>query len=64
MREFMRKYSGRLIGSSAGLLVAVLFLTIGFFRTLLVLICVGIGFFIGLFRDSKENSSSLWKDIA
>lgn len=55
MKEFMRKYFGRLIGSGAGLVVAVLFLSIGFFRTLLILICVGIGFFIGLFKDSKEE---------
>jgi uncharacterized membrane protein len=55
MKEFMRKYSGRLIGSSIGLAIAVLFLSIGFFRTLLILICVGIGYFLGLFRDSKEE---------
>jgi uncharacterized membrane protein len=55
MKEFMRKYSGRLIGSSAGLVVAILFLLLGFFRTLLILICVAAGFFIGLFRDSKEE---------
>lgn len=55
VKEFMRKYTGRVIGSSAGLVIAVLFLTIGFWRTLLVLVCVGIGFSIGLFRDSKEE---------
>jgi uncharacterized membrane protein len=32
-----------------------LFLSIGFFRTMLILICVGIGFFVGLFKDSKEE---------
>jgi uncharacterized membrane protein len=55
LKEFLRKYSGRLLGASVGLTAAVLFLTIGFFRTLLILICVGIGYFIGLFRDSKEE---------
>jgi uncharacterized membrane protein len=55
IREFLRKYGGRVAGSAAGLAVAILFLTIGFFRTLLVLICVGIGFFVGMFRDSREE---------
>lgn len=55
MKEFLRKYLGRVLGSSAGLLVAVLFLTLGFFRTLLIVICVAAGFFLGMFRDSKEE---------
>lgn len=52
---FLLKYTGRLAGSAVGLTVAVLFLTLGFFRTLLIAICVGIGFFLGLFRDSRED---------
>lgn len=55
VREFLHRYGGRVAGSASGLTVAILFLTIGFLRTLLVLICVGIGFCIGMFRDSKED---------
>lgn len=55
MKEFLRKYSGRLAGSAVGLVIAILFLTLGFFKTLLILICVGIGFFLGMFRDSREE---------
>lgn len=55
LREFLRKYWGRALGSTAGLIVAVLFLTLGFFRTLLIVLCVAAGFFIGMFRDSKED---------
>ena len=54
-REFLRKNCGRLIGSAVGFIVAILFLSLGFFRTLLILICIGAGFFIGLFKDSKED---------
>ena len=55
LKELLHKYSGRLTGSAAGLVVAIFFLSLGFFRTLLILICIGVGFFIGLFRDSKEG---------
>jgi uncharacterized membrane protein len=55
VKEFMRIYWGRVLGSAAGLTVAILFLTIGFFRTLLIVICMAAGFFLGMFRDSKEE---------
>lgn len=55
VKEFLRKYWGRAAGSAAGLAVAILFLSLGFFRTLLIVICVGIGFFLGMFRDSREE---------
>ncbi|BCP60141.1 DUF2273 domain-containing protein [Streptococcus suis] len=38
-----------IIGAGTGLLLAILFLTLGFFKTLLVLVLVGLGAFIGYF---------------
>ena len=55
LKGFLRKYWGRALGSAAGLTVAILFLTLGFFRTLLIVICVAAGFFLGMFRDSRED---------
>ncbi len=59
MREtvetFMRKNFGRVIGSAAGLVVALLFLTLGFWRTLLIALCVGAGYAWGVYRDSREE---------
>ncbi len=51
--EKMRPYAGRIVWTVAGLLVAVFFLTIGFWRTLLVLLLCGAGFVVGLWRDGK-----------
>jgi len=45
--EFIKTHRGQIIGISLGLLVGVLILTIGFFRTLFLAICVGIGAFFG-----------------
>lgn len=55
LKAFLRKYAGRLTGAGIGLVIAILFLTLGFWGTLLIAICVGIGFFLGMFRDSREE---------
>lgn len=45
----------RVIGVVAGLIVGLLFLFLGFFQTIFLLICVGLGFFIGNKLDKKED---------
>lgn len=45
----------RVVGTAAGLLVGILFLWLGFFRTVFLLICVGFGFFIGKKLDKNED---------
>lgn len=49
------KYQGKIIGSLIGLLIAILFLTIGFFKTVLILILIFGGFYIGDKIDKKES---------
>ena len=48
---FVKTHKGVIIGIGLGLLVGVLVLTIGFFRTLFLAVCVGIGAFFG--TDNK-----------
>lgn len=43
----VKAHLGPLAGGLAGLVVAILFLTLGFWRTLLILLCVGVGVFVG-----------------
>jgi uncharacterized membrane protein len=45
----------RVIGVVAGLLIGILFLLLGFFKTIFLMICVGLGFFIGNKLDKKED---------
>ena len=45
----------RVIGVIAGLVIGILFLFLGFFQTIFLLICVGLGFFIGNKLDKKED---------
>ena len=48
-------YRGRFLCSLAGLVIASLFLTVGFWRTLFLLLFVCGGFFIGYKIDKKED---------
>ena len=47
LRTWMQAHLPLLIGTGPGLLIGILMLTIGFFPTLLLLICGGIGALIG-----------------
>lgn len=51
--EWYSENSGLFWGIVIGLLVAILFLTIGFWATLLIAICVGVGAFLGLRTDVR-----------
>lgn len=48
-------YRGRFLCSLAGLVIASLFLTVGFWRTLFLILFVCGGFFIGYKIDKKED---------
>lgn len=50
-------------GIIIGLAIAVLFLTIGFWRTLLIVVCVGIGAFLGSRPDIRESISDLFTGL-
>jgi len=46
-----KPYLWRLVFTGLGLVTAILFLTLGFARTILILLCCGIGFAIGTQKD-------------
>lgn len=46
---------GKVIGTAAGLLVAVLMLIIGFFKTLFIVLLMLLGYYIGKKIDNKES---------
>lgn len=49
------KNQGKIIGSAIGLILAVLILMIGFFRTLVIVAFVSAGYYIGKMIDNKED---------
>lgn len=48
MEEMLQTYRVPLIGAGIGLVLAVLFMILGFFKTFLVILLTGLGFYLAL----------------
>lgn len=55
LNDLWRVYRGRLLGSVFGLFIGAMFLILGFWQTIFLLICISAGFFIGNKIDKKED---------
>ena len=55
LNDIWNNYRGRLFCSIFGLFIGVMVLWLGFFQALFLLICIGLGFFIGYKLDMKED---------
>ena len=51
--EIIQKFKGRIIGALIGLVFAILLLTLGFWRTFLIVLLMGTGTGIGFFFDDR-----------
>jgi len=55
LQNLWENYRGRLVGSSFGLIIGAMFLILGFFRTIFLLICITAGYLLGKRIDNKED---------
>ncbi|HOB20143.1 MAG TPA: DUF2273 domain-containing protein [Candidatus Atribacteria bacterium] len=51
----LTNHRGKTIGMTSGLLFGILVLLIGFFRSLFLAICIGVGYWIGRLYDREES---------
>lgn len=58
--EFYKYHKGAVNGCAIGLLTAIFLLTIGFFRTLLIVLCVGLGIFLGMNPSVREKIKTVF----
>ena len=61
--DFLAVYKGRILGLVGGLFAAVLVLTVGVVAALFILLCMGIGYYIGRRYDNKQPIEELINDI-
>lgn len=54
-REFYAKHPATSWGLAAGLLLGLAFAAFGFWRTIVVVVCVGLGLFIGWRLDDGDD---------
>ncbi len=62
-RSWIRENKGLFIGMCIGLLVAILFLTIGFWATLLIFVCVGVGAYLGSHPQVRKSISDWFTSL-
>lgn len=63
LRKIIETSRWRVICSAVGLIVGVLFILLGFFRAVFLLLCIGLGFYIGNKMDDGEDLVDLLDNL-
>lgn len=58
-----RPYMGRILCTLIGLAVGILLLTLGFWRTLLLVLVTSIGYFAGKWKDGAINPNNIPRSL-
>ncbi len=54
---------GKTIGTILGFIIAILVISIGFFKTLFIVLCTWLGYYIGKKADNQENIREIIEKI-
>lgn len=63
MEGFLARFPRRWIGALLGLLFALLIIWLGFWRMMFVLLCVGLGYFIGHQLDGDQTLEQIMQRL-
>ena len=63
IKEIWQEHGGKIFGAGVGFLFGILVLAVGFFQGLFVLLCAGVGFFIGKRIDEKVDIVELLEKL-
>ncbi|PAB00764.1 DUF2273 domain-containing protein [Enterococcus canintestini] len=61
MKEFVSQYKLPLIFGGLGLILAILFISIGFFKTLLIILLTALGAFLGHYLEKNGVIPAIFK---
>ncbi len=59
LSELLIKHRGKTIGIALGLIASILFVSFGFWKTMFIVICIGLGYLIGKGLDDDKDIE-LW----
>ena len=62
-RQFVTEHWGKIIGGLAGLIIGLVFIIFGFWRSLFIFLCVGLGIYLGMILDRNESLRGLLQRI-
>ncbi len=63
--DFWKPYFWRIVFTGVGLITAISFLTLGFWRTVVILLCCSVGYVIGMPKDKEVRLPEwiwFWRD--
>lgn len=63
MINWIKANKGKALGGIIGFIIAILVLTIGFFKTLFIIICIVLGIFLGSIDNKVEKIRGIIKKI-
>ena len=55
LMSFFITHQGKIIGTLIGFFIGIFLLTLGFFKTLILSLCIMIGYYLGKKIDNKED---------
>ena len=61
--NLLHKYKGRTIGLVVGLFTSVLIIEFGVIPALFILTCMGIGYYLGMRYDNRQDLTDVLNDI-
>ena len=61
--SLLNEHRGKTIGVLLGLLVSILFVFLGFLKTIFIIICISLGYFIGRKLDENKKFEMWLKQI-
>lgn len=61
MQNWLEQYKVPLIGALIGLVLAILLVTLGFFKTVLILLLTIIGAYLALYLDGNRSIQNFFK---
>ncbi|EHJ56755.1 hypothetical protein HMPREF9318_00533 [Streptococcus urinalis FB127-CNA-2] len=60
--EFFERFKYPILGGVAGLILAIMFVSFGFWKTILVLIFIGLGSYLGLYAQRTGILDNLFRN--
>lgn len=55
IKNFIKTHPARVGGSTLGFIIGLLFLVVGFFKTIFLLFCIFVGYYFGRRLDNDED---------
>lgn len=59
--ELMERHRGKLLGILGGLVIGLLIIVFGFWKTIFIVLCILIGYFLGRRFDNEGGFSDWWE---